>query len=83
MVLTSMPQPMYDGSGQRFELGQLIGRGGEGAVYEVLGKPDFVAKIYEKPFDQQKAEKLSSMIKLAKPAIFQVAAWPKSTIHKS
>ncbi|HQR06578.1 MAG TPA: hypothetical protein PLN21_07135 [Gemmatales bacterium] len=78
-----MSQFMYDASGQKFELAQLIGRGGEGAVYAVHGKPDLVAKIYEKPVENQKVEKLASMIKLAKPSIFEVAAWPKSTIHKS
>lgn len=34
-------------NGARYELGALIGRGGEGDIYEVVGQPGIVAKIYK------------------------------------
>jgi DNA-binding helix-hairpin-helix protein with protein kinase domain len=39
----------FDPSGAPVHLGKELGRGGEGAVYEINGRPDFVAKIYFKP----------------------------------
>jgi DNA-binding helix-hairpin-helix protein with protein kinase domain len=57
-------------------LGRELGRGGEGAVYPVVGAPDLVAKIYLKPPATAKVEKLRSMARRASPALLRVAAWP-------
>ena len=57
-------------------LGKELGRGGEGAVYPVIGAPDVVAKIYLKPPAALKIEKLRSMARRASPALLRVAAWP-------
>ena len=57
-------------------LGKELGRGGEGAVYPVIGAPDLVAKIYLKPPAAHKIEKLRSMARRASPALLRVAAWP-------
>jgi DNA-binding helix-hairpin-helix protein with protein kinase domain len=58
------------------QLGRELGRGGEGAVYPVVGMPDMVAKIYLEPPAQLKAEKLRSMARRASPSLLRVAAWP-------
>jgi len=58
------------------QLGRELGRGGEGAVFPVVGVPDLVAKIYLKPPAPLKVEKLHSMAKRASPALLRVAAWP-------
>ena len=58
------------------KLGRQLGRGGEGAVYPVVGVPDVVAKIYHKPPTPPKVEKLRSMARRASPGLLRVAAWP-------
>jgi DNA-binding helix-hairpin-helix protein with protein kinase domain len=57
-------------------LGQELGRGGEGAVLAVEGQRDLAAKIYLKPPDHQKAQKLVAMAEAASPAMLKIAAWP-------
>ena len=57
-------------------LGKELGRGGEGAVYPVVGAPDVVAKIYLKPPTTLKGEKLRSMARRVSPGLLRVAAWP-------
>jgi|SRR5688572_14554076 DNA-binding helix-hairpin-helix protein with protein kinase domain len=58
------------------QLGRELGRGGEGAVFPVIGMPDLVAKIYLKPPAPLKVEKLRGMARRASPALLRVAAWP-------
>jgi len=58
------------------QLGRELGRGGEGAVFPVVGMPDLVAKIYLKPPTPLKVEKLRSMARRASPSLLRVAAWP-------
>lgn len=57
-------------------LGQEIGRGGEGAVFAIVGKPDLVAKIYSTPPDIAKAKKLAAMTDVQSPSLLRIAAWP-------
>lgn len=70
-----------DQHGRNITLGKKIGTGGEGAVYEIVGVADFVAKIYHQPATQEKAAKLAAMAQLATPEILKFAAWPKATLH--
>lgn len=46
---------------RRIVLGTRLGAGGEGAVYEIVGQPDFAAKIYHKP-DATRAAKIEAII---------------------
>jgi len=64
-------------------LGKELGRGGEGAVFPVVGAPDLVAKIYLKPPAPAKADKLRSMARNASPALLRVAAWPVDVLVDS
>lgn len=57
-------------------LGQLIGRGGEGTVHAVVGAPKLVAKIYLKPPNAAKVEKLRVMSRGHSRELLNVAAWP-------
>ncbi len=43
------------------ELGKVLGRGGEGAVYELPASRDRVAKIYHQPVSADKAAKIEAM----------------------
>ena len=61
--------------GSRVRLGRQLGRGGEGAVFEVAGDTR-VAKIYHKTPAPAKVDKLRVMTRAATPALRKVAAWP-------
>ena len=61
-------------------LGAELGRGGEGAVYEVQGIPDVVAKVYTQAAHPIKAAKLAAMAQVVTPALLRIAAWPTSPL---
>ena len=73
----------YDPAGTLVGLGKVLGRGGEGAVYDIQGRPDFVAKIYDPPKTTAHGEKLMAMVLMAEPQLLSLAAWPTSTLHGS
>ena len=63
-------------SGQPMQLGQKLGEGGEGAVYEIAGRPELAAKVYRSPLTHEKAEKLTIMVAMRTESLRTVAAWP-------
>ena len=72
----------FDQQGKRVDLTKELARGGEGAVFEVAGQADIVAKIYHKPLTQDKAAKVSAMASLPADRLARIAAWPLSTVHQ-
>lgn len=66
--------------GRACELGRELGRGGEGAVFEIRGQPDLVAKLYSKPISSSKQQKLVALIQRGGAKLSKAAAWPLSTI---
>jgi DNA-binding helix-hairpin-helix protein with protein kinase domain len=74
-------QPVYDDQGHAARLGVLLGKGGEGAVYEIVGDPTRVGKIYHNP-RHINVEKLSAMVRLNTPSLGKVSAWPERTLHQ-
>ncbi|MBA4016470.1 MAG: hypothetical protein C0483_04720 [Pirellula sp.] len=54
--------------------------GGEGAVFDVVGRPDLVAKLYSKPQNKERCDKLRAMAKLCSPDLLKIAAWPTATL---
>jgi len=66
--------------GGQLQLGRELGRGGEGAVFEVFGRANCVAKMYTKPISTAKADKLRVLTALKDPKLVQVAAWPLSLV---
>ncbi len=70
-----------DNAGRTVELGPLIAKGGEGAVYPVVGNAELVAKIYHQPPATAKVEKLTAMVRLADRNLNKYAAWPMATLH--
>lgn len=68
--------------GAVIDLGKELGRGGEGAVYEVLGSPSVVAKLYHQAIDAGKQAKLRFMADAADQQLLAYAAWPQKTLHK-
>ncbi len=72
---------LYNGAGQPLELGPSLGRGGEGSVHEIAGRPGFVAKVYHQPIGGDKALKLDSMARQAHPGLLEIAAWPVDVLR--
>lgn len=54
--------------------------GGEGAVFDVVGRPDLVAKLYSKPQSKERCDKLRAMAKLCSSDLLKIAAWPTATL---
>lgn len=76
-----MPQAiLFDDQGRRVSIAAELGRGGEAAVYSVEGQPNLVAKIYHRPPDAEKAEKLCRMVELQSERLLALAAWPVGTV---
>ena len=57
-------------------LGKLLGRGGEGAVYEIVGRPNLAAKVYHQPIAKEKADKIVAMAAMRNDRLLSVSAWP-------
>jgi DNA-binding helix-hairpin-helix protein with protein kinase domain/Tfp pilus assembly protein PilF len=62
-------------------LGRRIGTGAEGEVYEIQDNNDLVAKVYHAPPPPEKAEKLVALSRLGNERLFNLSAWPVSTLH--
>ncbi len=73
---------VQDANGRSVALGTELGRGGEGAVYDIAGKPGLVAKIYLQ-HDRTRAEKVTAMVGMATDRLTALAAWPTATLHHS
>ncbi len=72
---------LLDAAGRPVTLGTEIARGGEGAVFDVAGRPDSVAKIYFQPQDRAKAEKIAAMVSMANDRLLALCAWPTASLH--
>lgn len=66
-----------------YSIGRLIGKGGEGQVYDVNENPGQLAKLYNEAPDTEKANKLRYMASIQKPAIHQFAAWPTDVLTEN
>jgi DNA-binding helix-hairpin-helix protein with protein kinase domain len=75
------PPKVFDQSGARVALGARIGAGGEGAIFEVAGRGDRVAKVYHRPVGAEAAAKLAAMIECKTDRLLHIAAWPERTVH--
>ena len=81
--MASVPlKPFLDSSGKRILLGKRIGSGGEGDVYEILSPHlKVVAKIYHKPLEAQKQEKLLLMVRGCNDELKSISAWPVDVLY--
>jgi DNA-binding helix-hairpin-helix protein with protein kinase domain len=73
-----------DHLGRHVTLGTQLGQGGEGTVFEVVGCPDLVAKIYDRPQrppSPQQETKLRAMVALTDKKLEEVAAWPRAVLR--
>ena len=79
--MTDAGDAIFTSAGDRIELGETLGRGGEGSVVEVVGRPEVAAKIYDPPPNNLQRNKLRAMARLAGAELTRVAAWPTDTLH--
>lgn len=76
-----MTAPVVRGSKGPVKLGRLLGKGGEGAVYEVVGESSLVAKVYLRDVPAERAEKLRAMSQLLTPKLAALTAWPRDVLY--
>lgn len=76
-----IPARLLDCRGAPVALGNELGRGGEGVVFDIRSRPDLVAKVYLKPPSQDHADKLAAMVGIGNAGLLRIAAWPTETIH--
>lgn len=67
-------------SSRTYSLGAELARGGEGVIRVIEGVHDLVAKVYLKPIEPAKAEKISAMAGAASAELLKIAAWPKDVL---
>ena len=81
--MASVPlKPFLDSAGTRVLLGKKIGSGGEGDVFEILSPhKKIVAKIYHKPLEAHKQEKLLLMVRGCNDELKSISAWPVDVLH--
>jgi DNA-binding helix-hairpin-helix protein with protein kinase domain len=80
MVSTKTTIQRYiDSNGNMIKIGKVIGKGGEGTVYEVKGKPGTVLKIYHK-YDEERSKKITLMTNLKNERLLKYTAWPTETV---
>jgi len=72
---------LVDGAGQPIRLGNKLGQGGEGSVYELPASPGIVAKIYHRPPKPVIADKIRTMAALRTDQIDRLAAWPLDVVR--
>lgn len=73
---------IFDQQRKAVPLGKLVGRGGEGAVFEIIGEPDFVAKIYHPDKARERQQKIAAMVATGMQAKVASAAFPISPLFE-
>ncbi|MCT9118173.1 helix-hairpin-helix domain-containing protein [Cupriavidus gilardii] len=76
-----MSKTLFDAKGNAIRLGREVGRGGEGSVFDVEGRPGLVAKVYHRPLSSARQSKLAHMVSAVDESILGYAAWPQETLH--
>lgn len=76
-----MKPTLYTATGECVTPGRELGKGGEGAVYDIEEFADSVAKIYHTPPPALKQDKLAFMAATADAQLLNYVAWPQATLH--
>jgi DNA-binding helix-hairpin-helix protein with protein kinase domain len=79
MVTTKSIPKVVDCNGKVINIGKMIGKGGEGTVYEVKDRPESVLKIYHK-YEEERSKKIILMTKMKNERLLKYTAWPTETV---
>ncbi len=78
---STRPKTLFDAISQPIDLGDELGRGGEGSVFEVQGNPSLVAKVYHKtPLAEDHVAKLRPMSAVWSANLEKISAWPRTIL---
>src|SRR4051812_13843430 len=81
MLRLAYPTQLRDHLGNEVRLpAKPFAVGGEGAIFDVQGRPDLVAKLYSKPQSKERCDKLRALAKLCSPGLLKIAVWPTATL---
>jgi eukaryotic-like serine/threonine-protein kinase len=76
--------------GTTAELGTVLAKAGEGSIYEVIGRADFVAKVFHTTLSglSEKLDKVAAMVETPPPGVVQsdgfvVLTWPQHLVFES
>jgi DNA-binding helix-hairpin-helix protein with protein kinase domain len=72
---------IFDGHSQSVRLGALLGRGAEGAVYELATDRNVAAKIFSQ-ISTEKAEKIRVMVGMRNSRLEKLTAWPQGILTR-
>lgn len=76
-----MAEGQFETPSGRIALGRQIGKGGEGVVCEVEGRPGLLAKVYHTPPSTDRVDKLLAMLEVRSTELAAVAAWPTEILR--
>lgn len=76
-----MKLTLYTATGECVTPGRELGKGGEGAVYDIEEFADSVAKIYYTLLLALKQDKLAFMAATADAQLLNYVAWPQATLY--
>jgi DNA-binding helix-hairpin-helix protein with protein kinase domain len=79
-LLVSLPRELFLSDGKKVALGTELGRGGEGAVFDLPTQPQDVAKIYLEPPEKPKADKVVAMAAARSDSLLSLTSWPTDTL---
>ncbi|MBX3433558.1 MAG: hypothetical protein KF847_09575 [Pirellulales bacterium] len=79
--ISALQLVLVDGAGREVVLGDEIGRGGEGTVFEVVGRPELAAKLYKKsPLDEEQTAKFRALVERRSAELDKISAWPQGML---
>lgn len=74
------PPEIFTPRGESIQLGALVGQGGEGTVYDLAGYQNHVAKVYHRPLQQNRIDKITAMARIKTDMLEKLTAWPAGLI---
>ena len=77
------PRDIRDAKGAYTPLGSMLGKGGEGIVFEVGNMPQVAAKIYHSEKASERAEKVLAMVSAGWHSSSSDVAYPMEALFKT